>query len=302
MHRIKSISSHLMTPLLSVRNPGGKEKNWYPNEGRIRGSYDQCGRKVFAAVGLALIVMTATVESVAYGALSLISLAFTPLSLKPKKLCFSLLNSSAFTLGWALSNLFVGNFLYSNLHTEEFFVRMNLSLDSNADRRDYNDWLTVNASGTTDLSALQPAKSAMMEEEVDSAVNFLTNFVLHDISDETKNSFLDSDSEAFPYLHSKSVFIYSWGSKKGETIPTFFQVLTQVNISNLREKKNQPDPSTNTRLQELLRNIPDCESLEGEIKSAYLELMKAGSPELQAAKGYTSCLENALKQKYPEEY
>lgn len=129
-----SISSQLTTQLMLLRNVQGSEENWVEGEAIINNRALYCGKVFATEIGCILLLTAATIETVAYSTFLVLSF---PLRLCTKRISnLSLTNrisSSAFTIYWNLGNLLVFNFLYSNLHTHESFVRHSLD---NSERGD----------------------------------------------------------------------------------------------------------------------------------------------------------------------
>ena len=90
MSVIRCGSSHLMTGLLVWRNPHGRDEDW-PELQRVENQWKLVGRVLVAELGLALLAVTAAVETVAYAILAGASLALYPITRKPCTLCVKLL-------------------------------------------------------------------------------------------------------------------------------------------------------------------------------------------------------------------
>ena len=93
-------SSHLMTGLLAWRNPQGREENWISGAQGIENIWKHAGKVVATEIGLVLLTITSTVETVAYSALVVASLTLYPFTDKPCAFIAKLLESSSITNIW----------------------------------------------------------------------------------------------------------------------------------------------------------------------------------------------------------
>lgn len=140
MHPTRCLSSHLTTELLTFRNPHGGEENWLNGNQPIETDIIFMARVFTTEIGVALLCVTATVESVAYlilmmgGGLAMV-LSF-PLSFiyeRPFRLCQTfaersrdLIKSSTFTVYWNFGNMLVFNIFCVNVFTQEAFARYSI--------------------------------------------------------------------------------------------------------------------------------------------------------------------------------
>ncbi len=124
MNPTRCVSSYFTTELLKYRNPEGGEENWL-NRPEANPSVF-LHRIVVAEIGVALLCVTATVESVAYGIFSICSLPLLVVSERPFKWSVQLLESSGFTLYWNFGNLLVFNLFCRNVFTDESFARYSI--------------------------------------------------------------------------------------------------------------------------------------------------------------------------------
>lgn len=141
-------SSQLMTSLLAWRNPQGSEENWILRPQNIENRWEHRGKVISAEVGLGLLIITSAVETVAYSALTLISLVSYPVTDRPCKFFAKLLQSSSFTIVWGLSDAILYNPLFVNVMTHESFARYwaeifnptTISMFRSEDRNYLADW------------------------------------------------------------------------------------------------------------------------------------------------------------------
>lgn len=78
--------------------------------------------KILGQASYALVIVIAAVETIAASALSTLSFIVYPLSSTPFQRCTKWLDSSAFTVGWAIANSFF-NLFVSKLIADEKSVR-----------------------------------------------------------------------------------------------------------------------------------------------------------------------------------
>lgn len=118
-------SSHLMTGLLAWRNPQGTEgnQNLILNHG-IENGWKHAGKVISTEIGLCLLTITSTVETVAYAALALASLILYPFTDKPCAFFAKLLQSSSFTIIWGLADAILYNLTSVNVMTHESYTRL----------------------------------------------------------------------------------------------------------------------------------------------------------------------------------
>ncbi len=140
MHPTRCLSSYLTTELLVYRNPQGSEENWFHGGDHIDNIAHYYGKVITTEIGMALLCITATVETVAYGILLagifplfLISLPIRHLSKWPSECmdhCYTkitpLIKSSGFTIYWNLGNLMIFNFSCTNVFTDESLARYSM--------------------------------------------------------------------------------------------------------------------------------------------------------------------------------
>lgn len=143
LHR--SLSSQCTTQLLKFRNPLGSEENWLNREPRIDNVAIYMGKVFVTEIGIAILCLTATVETVANGILFVGGLPIvagclcfaerqSPVNLFMERSVDYILNqlsSSGFTVYWNVANLFAFNIFCKNLFTNESFARYSME---NTDR------------------------------------------------------------------------------------------------------------------------------------------------------------------------
>ena len=117
------LSSKVMSQLLVWRNPQGREEGWM-NQGQGINNYKlHVSKIIFTEACLIGLLITTTVESVAYVALRSVSIIFYPVTTAPYTFFAKLLESSSFTILWAAADILLYNPLAVNVMTQEPFAR-----------------------------------------------------------------------------------------------------------------------------------------------------------------------------------
>jgi len=280
-------SSHLMTSLLIWRNTRGPEENWIYDADPIQNTWPgdnawkELPKVVFAGIGITLLTITSTIETVAYAALTLVSLALHPLCDRPYRFFAKMLESSSFTIIWGLFNIF--NPIRQNLPTHESFARSCIVQLNNTlgiqlpplvrvDDRLYLDHVLLRND--------QPALDSN-QQTIDQGANLLQRDVLAKASDETLEAFMDMDPSIFMFALTKAVYIYTFGPKKNDEIPPFFTAPNQKLILALRQEYLPIEASKD--IEKLLTNLNEFETLTARHSSQqiYNQLREIASQELQ---------------------
>lgn len=141
MHPTRCLSSHLTTELLTFRNPRGGEENWLNGNQPLENVSIFMARVFTTEIGVALLCVTATIESIAYivfiagGMIAgvLLALPLSYIDERPWRLSrtfvdtsVNLLKSSTFTVYWNFGNLLVFNIFCVNVFTQEAFARYSI--------------------------------------------------------------------------------------------------------------------------------------------------------------------------------
>lgn len=298
-------SSHLMTGLLAWRNPQGSEEGWLGRQQGIENGWKHLGKVVSTEIGLALLTVTSVVETVAYTALSLVSLALYPITDKPCKFFAKLLQSSSFTIIWGLANALLYNPLSVNVMTRESFARYwaqrfnptHIVLFRLEDRVYVTDWEQQHRRGNVNNGLLGPILAAGRSTQVliDQGANFIAQDVLAGASTETVNLFREMDPSIFMFILTKAVYLYTAGTKKNDDVPDFFKPATKKLILALRQELNEEEV-----LQQLLYLVANPTQFETEpqsdgAKSAFVRLRNIASGELQNSLLTTRCWQKAIE-------
>lgn len=296
-------SSHLMTELLTWRNPQGSEEGWWSQGGQsIPNGWKHAGKVITTEIGLGILILTSVVERVAYTALAIVSIALYPVTDRPFRFFGALVGSSSFTIMWGLADALIYNPFFINVMTKESFARywaemFDPSYFRQVDRLFIADWHQQHRPVNVNDGILGPIVAAGRATQlmIDQGANFITHDVLAGASTNTTNLFRDTDPSIFMFILTKAVYIYTAGSKKNEEIPDFFQLATKNLIRALRQECN--DEAILKQLQYLTENPTQFETepqVEG-VKSAFVKLKNIASGELQNSLLTTRCWQKAIE-------
>jgi hypothetical protein len=249
-----------MTALLSWRNPQGREDNWAEqNLYQIDNPWIHAGKIICIEIPLVLLAITAVVETVVYSIFTFVSLILYPITDRPFAFSVKLLESSSFTILWALA-VTVRNFYFINMMTKE-----------------------IHALDVTPL--FHPSTPITKEGWIDAGVRFIQEEILQGCRQETLELVKDLDSDIYLFILTKAVYMYAAGNKRNLSIPHFFTEETKEKILDFRsEVKEQKILG---KLQELMRdytqftNLPD----DSPVLKEFNRLRAIGSEELQGRKG-----------------
>lgn len=300
-------SSHLMTRLLAWRNPQGSEERWLSvgSQEGIANGWKHAGKVISTQIGLGLLIVTSSVETVAYAALAFVSLALYPVTDRPCKFFAKLLQSSSFTIIWGLADALLYNLFFVNVMTRESFARSwaqmfnptSITLFRLDDQLFVADWERQHRHGNIndEMLGLILATGRATQLMIDQGANFITQDVLLGASNETVKLFRDIDPSIFMFILTKAVCIYTAGGKKNNEIPDFFKPATKNLILTLRQELN--DEETLQQLQHLTENPIQFETEpQGEAaKSAFVRLRNIASGELQNSLLTTRCWQKAVE-------
>lgn len=124
---LRCISSQLTTQLLLLRNPQGSEENWVRSQDEhIPNKIIHLGKVITTEIASGILFVTALVESVAYSILVVASVPLLPFTKKPLDICWSLADSSLFTMYWNVGNATTFNPFCINSITHESFARFSI--------------------------------------------------------------------------------------------------------------------------------------------------------------------------------
>lgn len=291
----KCISSHLMTELLTWRNPQGSEENWLGQRQGIDSLWRHIGKIVSTEIGLFFLTTTAAIETVAYAALALVSLSFYSMTDVPCKFFVKALESSSFTFIWALAGAILFNPFTVNVVTEESFARHWTEKYNTTACQLYRiedkekvlkSFGEVESNGPP--SPLH-AEARATEEAISLGATFLIENVLADLPLKHLALLREGDYSFLRFVLTKSVYIYAFGAKKTEEIPPFFKSTTGPQIVKLREELN--DEMALRELERLTANPIqfETEPATEEAKEAFRELKNIGANELSGSLLATRC-------------
>lgn len=285
MQVTRCFSSAAMTELLSWRNSQGREENWINGRQSFEGYHVL--RRITTEIGLGILTITAVIETVAYAALSLVTLPFDE---NPSRFFQGLLESSTFTVLWAAADAVIYNPFFVNVMTHESFARYWAQNVCPVPMRLDDIIYIYNWSQRQNPQAIQDAflrpialSGQATGVHIDEGAKFLAEEV---VTDEMKTLFKEVDVSIVPYIMTKAVYIYAAGSKKDvKAIPEFFKPETRMLIYEFR--KDHPsvdDPMPQTP-----------EDLESQQSEAFIALRAIGSKESQGGLLVTGCWEKACE-------
>jgi hypothetical protein len=213
-----------MTGLLAWRNPQGREENWILRPQRIENIWKHAGKVISTEIGLALLVITSTVETVVYSTLVITFLPLYPVTDRPYKFFAKLLQSSAFTIIWGVADAILYNPFFVNIMTQESFARYWASIFNPTpivilrlhDRLYLADWQQQRRQENINDRLLGPivAEGRTTQKLIEQGANFIQQNVLESADANTIVSFRDIDPHIFMFILTKAVYIYTAGTKK----------------------------------------------------------------------------------------
>lgn len=120
------LSSKLTTYVAEFRNPQVREENWLCQPEHIENYWIHSGKVITAEASFALLCVTSTVETVAFGILTTLSLPLYLYNSDYLDTSYKYLCSSSFTLFWNVGNVLVFNPFCINITTHESFARFSM--------------------------------------------------------------------------------------------------------------------------------------------------------------------------------
>lgn len=290
-------SSHLMTELLIWRNPHGREENWRAEP--VQNNWERVGKIVSTEIGLALLVLTSAIETVAYIALTCASLPLKMLCINKSFTLYSkLLESSFFTMIWALADAIFYNLSKLPVITHEslarcFVANSYIPIIRLEDLRYLNDFMIRNQENEQ-FNYFMNDGVPFNEELIDAGARLIKNDVLEGVTAATSDAFDSGDESIFLFIATKAVFVYAFGSKKDDEIPDFFKPENKKLIEKLREKKI--DSQILIDIKKVLSDIDLFnENPKESYKDVFNELRNVGSRELQGGLICLKCIMRVKK-------
>jgi len=209
----------------------------------IENGWKHAGKVIYTGISLALLTITSAVETVAYTALTLASLTLYPFTDKPYTFFVKLLQSSAFTIIWAVADAIVYNPFFANVMTHESFARYwaaefnptSIAIYRLDDRLYLADWEQEHEMGNLENDLLGPiyAEGHATQKLINAGATLIQQHVLEGANGDTIKLFKNMDPDIFMFILTKAVYIYTIGAKKNDEIPGFFKQLTLRKRSGL---------------------------------------------------------------------
>ena len=134
------------------------------------------------------------------------------------------------------------------------------------------------------------------EVNIQLGATFLKEKVLFNADEATLSRFKEVDTEIYPFILSKAVYIYAAGSNRSQTIAPFFKPTTRQKIAALRRELT--DVTILKQLEALFESFTtfsqDINTIKNQpIRSAFQKLCNLGSEELQSSLLFTQCWQRA---------
>jgi len=256
-----SISSHMMSNLITWRNPQGHEANWY-NKQSYEQNESEWLKVISTSFGLPFIAVAAIIETIAYTLLFFYSSFFYPLTDKPLNFFARLASSSLFTLGWTIV-ICIPNFVVKNLITNESFARDHVSLD---ETEDYN--YVYNVKQNIFLT-------------IKTGTDLILKYILKDTDNNTIEKFRECDDGIFHFVPAKTAYYYIFGPGKNDPTPVFLKAETKNKIVDLRNIYKNITPSET--LLNSFKNLTNylCDIDDQLTAKIFNDLKSAGALDLQ---------------------
>ena len=292
---MRCASSHVMSSVLGWRNPQGREEGWWGQNQGIDSCCKHIGKLVVAELAFGILALSSIVETIAYATLALASIALYPITNKPCKFFAKLLQSSSFTIIWALADIILSP-IFINLTTHESFARFwagsaFFRLD---DRLHVADWHFQHRPQGAGNAMLEPIlqEGAAMQALIDQGAAFIAQEVLAGASAELVESFKEVDPSTYLFVLTRAVYIYTLGSRKGEEIPDFFKSTTKNRITAFRREN-----LVNAQLGELVADVAKFEggTEDTVTRAAFNRLRNIASEESQGGFFNTRCWGKAVE-------
>lgn len=251
---VRCLSSQAMSCILKGRN------NWNTPVQRIV-------RVTFLEIALPIMAVIAAVETLAYGVFSLACFPICLITNKPYKFFAKYLQSSSFTVIWALANLLF-NLALPDLALHESVARGFSRLFFRREDEYYRSEQRIEEQAKQAREVAQ--KERKERDRVDEIVSRGVQLIEKILSTEKlqiRKGLKDPNIERFASLNlfvfSKIVFIYSAGFKKNDKIPDFFAPSTRELIQAIRvASKTWCTPKEIPQVENLMKNFSSFQARE----------------------------------------
>ena len=275
-------SSLIMTELLAWRNSSPQAS-----------VTTRAIKRGITEIGLFYLASTAAIETVAYAALATVSAAFIPISKKPFHFFSKKIESSSFTFIWAVSNALFYNIFKRQLVEHESIARL-ITAD--------NFFVTAfirNEDLSYSRSIFPPAllrKFRCIDQQIQSGSDFLKNEVFADLHKRDKDRVREISFEIIPFILARSVYTFSCGTMKTQTLPLFFKSNTIRAIAGLRKKTDSLTQPQKERLKAAFESLEHFEEdiEEPRLQEIFQDIKTASCLELQSSFFSSSCLQQAI--------
>ncbi len=225
----RCLSSYAMSELLSWRNPQGSEEEWLTTAHQAQTIAPPLKKIIYTELGLLVLAVAALVEIVADSLFIFLSGLYCVVSTEPFKFFMEQLQSSRFTLFWAVANALISNFTTNHLLTHE------------SSARDFIGYIITPLSRSVDKQYVIDQDIRL--RNIDHGKNFILSEVLEEtfkqVDETTISRLKQHDYQLREFVIRKAMYIYIAGSKKDAEIPAFFTSITRESIARERLKLAQ---------------------------------------------------------------
>lgn len=300
----RCLSSQMMSKLLAWRNPQGREESWIGVPQRMPNTWRMRATLVTAELGLALLVATSIIETIAYVLLSQLAYLVNPISEKPYNFFAKLCASSSFTILWSLADTLIYNPFFINVMTHESFARFWAShiipsdLIYRVDDSLYlNTWRQQAPQFVHDPMVMPIIREGeRISDIINKGAKFIVEDVLKDASADTLARFSEMDLSLFNFILTKAVYIYTYGAREKDVIPAFFRDDSKVSIEAQRLK-----PVVQTVGQQLITQFSGPEAFEKapenkNVRTVWIDLKNIASRELSSSILVGKCFRKACEE------
>lgn len=305
---IKCISSHLLTNVLTWRNPQGAEERWVNRPSGIDNRWRHIGKVATAEVGSLLLTAVALIETVAYAALAIGSLTLSPFTNRPYDFFKSLLQSSSFTVLWSAATAIRYNPFSINVLTREPFARawidryhpMPIKFRRHTDVFEITRWIQqhmplLELPRMDTLGTLDEFLELILNADRYSTqgATLITEVILNGVSSEKIESAKDMDADMLHFILIKAIAIYAIGTKRSDTLPSYFKNATRKAIAQLRQEV-QPK-AVSHKLWQAINQLEEYTEENTRSEKILIKIKEIANGELQQGTFLTNCLKKALE-------
>jgi hypothetical protein len=266
---VRSLSSYLISDLLQWRNKGVVED--FEKETVKEGA--ALGRRLVAEVGLVAIAAIALVETIIYTPIAIAE------GLCRKRAFCKILESSAFTLGWAVVDMIRHNIFHGGaLSTHETGARMQaqgVMGERNIFREEDRSFLLSLKTGYPSDARLDYASKGLIRIQKEGA-NFLLQHIVKGADEAFTRHFSEKDESIRTYMSAKSIWLYAYGPQRESAISQAFSKSQRDQIEDFRKKESKED------LEAVFQNVEAFEAARKGESELFKTIFEAASKTSQS--------------------